>query len=487
MQTRPHGTSSVPTLTNAQDITSPHALLPQPDSFQQVFRTEALAGLKLATLGRVVSLLVVGGLLLYIVPLPEVFYYELLLVIFLILGLGYYRLSSSRFSRAWLGYAFISLDYLLLTYTVFVPNPWAAHALPCPMTIRHGPIVYYFLLMAAIAFSYSPNHMLWAGLSSAASWSLGIAWLLAQPGTLTSLDMQASQSFADHVAIALDPHYVDLDMAVQNGVLLLLIAGLLSVVVRRSRHLVIHQTEVVRERANLARYFSPNVLDEVASADGPLTAVRKHEVAILFADIVGFTTLAETMPPEEVMELLRAYHSRMEAEVFRFGGTLDKFIGDAVMASFGAPRRGAHDATDGLRCAHAMLAAIEAWNQERHRRRETPIRIGIGLHYGPAVMGDVGSERCAAFAVIGDTTNTTSRLQSLTRSLDTDMVVSHALVEAVCREMPGAQNELVGLSDLGPQPIRGRAQPLPVWGLREAMARTHESRDTMQTTQRQHR
>jgi adenylate cyclase len=206
-----------------------------------------------------------------------------------------------------------------------------------------------------------------------------------------------------------------------------------------------------------------------------MTAVRKHEVAILFADIVGFTTLAETMPPEEVMELLRAYHSRMEAEVFRFGGTLDKFIGDAVMASFGAPRRGIRDATDGLRCAHAMLQSIEEWNRERDSRGEASIRIGIGLHYGPAVMGDVGSKRCAAFAVIGDTTNTTSRLQSLTRSLDTDMVVSHALVDAVRWEMPQAQDELTGLADLGPQPIRGRAQPLTVWGLREATVRTRDS------------
>jgi adenylate cyclase len=316
-----------------------------------------------------------------------------------------------------------------------------------------------------MAFSYSPKLMLWAGLTAALGWVAGVLWLLSLPATHTPFYHPPAMTPDQHLASHLDAHFVDTNVGLQNLVLLLLVAGILVVVVRRSRRLVIRQAEIAHERAALARYFSPNVLDEVVEAVGPLTAVRKHEVAILFADIVGFTQLCETMPPENVMELLREYHSRLEEEVFRFDGTLDKFIGDAVMASFGAPKPGPQDGTNGLRCARAMIQSMAEWNHLREGIGEAPIQIGIGLHYGLAVMGDVGSERCAAFAVIGDTTNTTSRLQSLTRDLGADIVVSQTLLEAVRRETPETDQELEGFRDAGKQPIRGRQKAMHVWVL----------------------
>lgn len=109
-----------------------------------------------------------------------------------------------------------------------------------------------------------------------------------------------------------------------------------------------------------------------------------------------------------------------------------------------------------------MLDTIDDWNAQRERDGEAPIRIGIGIHFGPAVMGDVGSERCAAFAVIGDTTNTTSRLQSLTRSLQADIVASQTLLEAVQRESPEDEALLDGFQDAGWQTIRGRKNPMHV-------------------------
>ncbi len=105
---------------------------------------------------------------------------------------------------------------------------------------------------------------------------------------------------------------------------------------------------------------------------------------------------------------------------------------------------------------------MDEWNAQRELAGEVPIRIGIGIHYGPAVMGDVGSERCAAFAVIGDTTNTTSRLQSLTRSLQADIVASQTLLDAVQRETPRDEALLDGFQDAGWQTIRGRQNPMHV-------------------------
>jgi adenylate cyclase len=166
------------------------------------------------------------------------------------------------------------------------------------------------------------------------------------------------------------------------------------------------------------------------------------------------------------MTLLRDFHGRMEAEVFSHHGTLEKFIGDALLATFGVPNQGKQDATDALSCAYAMLARLETWNAERTRQGETPIQIGIGLHFGPAVLGDIGSQRNMAFAVIGDTVNTTSRLQTLTRDLGTPMVISDTLVQTVRQEVGDQADRLLhGLRTAGPQTLRGREERVAVWVL----------------------
>jgi len=133
------------------------------------------------------------------------------------------------------------------------------------------------------------------------------------------------------------------------------------------------------------------------------------------------------------MALLRDFHGRMEEEVFRHGGCLEKFIGDALLATFGVPDTGTRDATDALACARGMLAALSAWNVEREAAGLRPLQIGLGLHYGPVVAGDIGSRRSMAYATVGDTTNVTSRLQALTRDLRVRIVASGALVAAVER------------------------------------------------------
>ena len=134
------------------------------------------------------------------------------------------------------------------------------------------------------------------------------------------------------------------------------------------------------------------------------------------------------------MALLRSYHAFIENAVFEHDGIMEKFIGDAALAIFGAPERGEHDATNALSCAIAMLRGLENLNAERESRGLEAIQMGIGLHYGPAVMGDIGTERNMAFAVIGDTINTTSRLEALTRNLSCDIVASDLLVDTVRRE-----------------------------------------------------
>jgi len=185
---------------------------------------------------------------------------------------------------------------------------------------------------------------------------------------------------------------------------------------------------------------------------------------VLFVDIVGFTRMAETMMPEAVVTLLRQFHNRMTAQIFASGGTVEKYIGDEIFAVFGVPEASSDDAANALICANKMLQALDHWNIQRGQAGEPPLSIGIGLNYGPAVLGDVGSEHSMSFTVIGDTVNTASRLQSLTRSLETPLVVGDALVKALHGGCYGAAAELASpLLDRGEQKLRGRAGLVGVW------------------------
>jgi adenylate cyclase len=219
-----------------------------------------------------------------------------------------------------------------------------------------------------------------------------------------------------------------------------------------------------RARANLARYFSPNLVEMLADRDEPLGPVRRETVAVLFVDIVGFTRMAETMQPEAVVTLLREFHERMAAQIFACGGTVEKYIGDEIFAVFGLLKAQVDDAANALRCANQMLEALDTWNDHRAGRGESALSIGIGLNYGPAVMGDVGSDQGLSFTVIGDTVNTASRLQGLTRRLKTPLVVADAIVSHIDRaQSPEWNTLLVQLQDQGEQALRGRSGAVRIW------------------------
>jgi adenylate cyclase len=236
--------------------------------------------------------------------------------------------------------------------------------------------------------------------------------------------------------------------------------------IARVRELDNRRAAAERARTNLSRYFSPNLVEMLAERDEPLGALRRQTVAVLFVDIVGFTRMAERMLPEAVATMLRQFHQRMTAQIFACSGTVDKYIGDEILAVFGLPDSNPDDAANALRCADLMIAALSSWNDERRRNDEPPLAIGIGLNYGPTVIGDVGGGQSLSFTVIGDTVNTASRLQRLTRLLRTPLVVGDAVVSAALRSQ-GADALLAPLSDQGEQTLRGRSESVRIWTRRD--------------------
>ena len=221
-----------------------------------------------------------------------------------------------------------------------------------------------------------------------------------------------------------------------------------------------------RERANLSRYFSPNVVEQLSQNDDPLKQVRRQDVAVLFIDIIGFTRLAAGLDALKVIELLRGFHGRMEHEVFRHHGTLDKYLGDGLMATFGTPVAGEQDATNALACARAMIEVLDQWNLERRRKGKPEIQVGIGIHYGETVMGDIGANRLE-YAVIGTAVNVAARLEEMSRPLQANIVMSDELCQQVKVESVSA--DLVeGFDPHSGKEIRGLDRQMKVWTLDRA-------------------
>ena len=425
------------------------------------FAREERWGLMLAAAARSVAVVVILAWVVMSNPERGLAHAYVLAVVsfFLVTGLAQFWLYWRGLPAA-APYAFTLIDSLVLAAYIVAPNPFATVDLPPAMPLRYSNFLFFFVFLMQAAFSFRPRLLLWTGLCGAGAWSLAVLWVVTRPGIVTGPATRADLPTV--LASYFDPNYVPMLKWENEVIVFLLVSAGLALLVRRSRSLVAERAEAERERGNLARYFSPKVVDVLAERDEPLGRVRRQAVGALFADLVGFTTLAEDMTPEEVMAMLRAFHGRMEDEVFRHGGCLEKFIGDALLATFGVPDVGPRDATDTLACARGMLAALQAWNREREAARLPPLRMGVGLHYGQVVLGDIGSRRSMAFATVGDTINVASRLQALTRELDATIVASGALVAAVQRE--AAEGALLkGLAGRGSQVLRGRDTPIDVW------------------------
>jgi len=436
---------------------------------REAFAAEEDRGLVLATRLRLAGVAVIAAWTLIENRFPGGIYYFWVVVLFGLTGIAPLALRRLGVRGRWPLYVFPVADVALFTAAVLMPNPLDPNPVPAPVRLRFGNELYLFLFLLMSLFSYAPRVVLCTGLAAAAAWALGTLCVLALPGSFSNVSATVWRSMErDQVlAMFLDPQFVNLGHLGRLVLLLLVFACGLAVVVYRSRRLVERQVEAERARANLARYFSPNVVEELAVSDTPLRATREQRVAVLFADLVGFTGWSARATPEAVIRLLRDFHARMVAAVFAHGGTVHKYLGDGLMVTFGTPRPGPQDTTNALRCAHGMLAAVDAWNAERTARREEPMAVGIGVHHGPVVLGDIGDERHLEFAVVGDTVNVASRLQELTRTLGTPLVVSAALVEAV-RAETGLAPDLRGLVARPAQTIRGHDEPLVVWVLEAA-------------------
>jgi adenylate cyclase len=233
-------------------------------------------------------------------------------------------------------------------------------------------------------------------------------------------------------------------------------SGLVAIGIRNSSY----AEQVKREalvRSNFERYFAPNIAAEIAQQDTvvPLGGDRRP-ITILFSDIRGFTSMAESMRPDTIAQILTEYFSEMVEIIFEHGGTLDKFVGDSVMALWGAPIAHPGDPDRALKAAVAMQHGIRRLNERWVAAGRPEIGVGIGINYGEVFAGNIGSHRRLEYTVIGDAVNVANRLCS--EAAPGEILVSEALCQVI--------KEPVEYEYLPEMALRGRTKSVQVYRIK---------------------
>ncbi|WP_221033068.1 adenylate/guanylate cyclase domain-containing protein [Actomonas aquatica] len=218
------------------------------------------------------------------------------------------------------------------------------------------------------------------------------------------------------------------------------------------------------ERDQVRDLLDKNVSPEVAAElmrEGAALGGEEREVTILFADLRGFTTFAEDLPARDVVAQLNRYLDRMTAAIESAGGVIDKFIGDEIMALFGAPVSAPDCAHRALQAAQAMRSALAELNREFVAESLPPLAFGIGINSARVIAGNIGSHRRLNYSVIGDGVNLAARLQALTRreEFGTDLILSESTLIAARRHAPYPSR------DLGKHLVKGRHEPVRIYTL----------------------
>ena len=230
-------------------------------------------------------------------------------------------------------------------------------------------------------------------------------------------------------------------------------AGIAAVAIENGQFAQRIQRDLVT-RSNFERFFTPQLAKQIAESQ---VSIRlggdKRAVAVLFSDIRGFTALSEAMRPEDTASLLTEYFTQMVDCVFRHDGTLDKFIGDAVMAQWGAPIGGPDDADKAMAAAVDMMHALEKLNAGWRAAGRPAVQIGIGLNFGEAFAGNIGSDRRLEYTIIGDTVNTAKRVCSA--ALEGQVLITEEFRQAL-----HSSPELVQCE---PMDLKNKSQPVTVY------------------------
>jgi len=328
----------------------------------------------------------------------------------LYLGFTVLRLSLlyRQYTPGWLLTLSVVFDMTLLMGLI-----WSFHLQyeqPAAFYLKAPTLLYVFIFVALRALRFSATYLILAGALAGFGWLLLLIyaiWESEAPG------MGVTRDYAHYMTSA----SILLGAEVDKIIAIFMTTAILAVAIVRARRLLIASVAEEAAHRDLQRFFAPEVADRITRSEQRIQAGmgEQRDAAILFADIRGFSQLATRVPPTVLMALLAEYQTRMVRAIQAHGGSIDKFLGDGIMATFGAVVPSETFAADALRAVDALLAAAGAWAEERRRRGEEPLAIGFAAVAGRVVFGAVGDRDRLELTVIGDAVNQAAKIEKQTK------------------------------------------------------------------------
>lgn len=320
--------------------------------------------------------------------------------------------------RIWLAYRirlpawFLSLSVaadLALLMTLI----WSFHIQydqPASFYLKAPTLLYVFIFIALRALRFEARFVLLAGLFSALGWLVLVFYVI-------SVDPSDNMVTRDYVAY-MTSNTVLLGAEFDKVISILTVTGILAIALVRARKLLERSVIEATAAADLARFFSPEIASKITHSDKRIRPGQgeAREAAILNVDIRGFTAMANDMDPSDLIQLLHEYESRMVPVIQNHGGNIDKFLGDGILATFGAVLPSESYAADALRAVDDLIDAADSWNADRRDVGLPPISVGMAAVTGRIIFGAVGDDTRLEYTVIGDPVNLCAKLEKHNRT-----------------------------------------------------------------------
>lgn len=320
--------------------------------------------------------------------------------VFCLVRLG---LAHARLLRPWMLYLSVVADMLLLMGLIYSFH--YKYAQPAVFYLKVPTLLYVFLFIALRALRFEARFVLFTGLTAIAGWIGLILYALGGRGGPAN----PTDDFVEYMTSNALLVHAEVDKIIA----ILLTTLVLALAIARARHLLVQAVSESTAAQDLSRFFDPGVAARIRGAAMSIEAGEGElrDVAILTVDLRGFTRLSMELPPDEVMKVLQNYQGRVCPLIAAAGGSIDKFLGDGILASFGAVMSSTTAAADALRAAESVMAAAGTWAAERRAAGAAPLEIGLAVAAGRVVFGAVGDGERLEFTVIGEAVNLAAKLE----------------------------------------------------------------------------
>jgi adenylate cyclase len=347
--------------------------------------------------------------------------------VFILYGLFSVARLALAYRRAlpeWLLYVSVVVDMGLLMGLIYSFH--YKYAQSAVFYLKAPTLLYVFLFIALRALRFEARFVIFTGLMASVGWIALILYALSERGGPPNMTTDFVEYMTSNAFL--------IQAEVEKLLAILLTTAVLAIAISRARHLLVRSVSEGAAARDLSRFFDPGVANRIRSAAMSIKAGEGElrDVAILTVDLRGFTRLSVELAPDDVMKLLQDYQGRVCPLIAGNGGSIDKFLGDGILASFGAVSASTTAAADALRAADAVIDAADRWARERRAAGLTPLAIGLAVASGRVVFGAVGDAERLEFTVIGDAVNFAAKLEKHNKDEKTRALVdagTYALAE----------------------------------------------------------